>query len=347
MKLLDNSIYLSNIKTIFNKSGFDFGVFKHKNILITGGLGLIGSAIVDLLTVSNDINNIFCNIFIADLHEELFKQKYSGRKNVFFIQYNALESYTFNEQFDFIVNCAGIANPNLYVSKPVETTLSNLNGIINIMKYSIDHSGVRIVTISSSEIYGIKTDLSPFVESKQGLIDFSNIRSSYAVGKIAVESLCRSYASEYGVNVCCARPGHVFGPSASRNDTRVSSAFCYLAAEKKPLELYGDGCQQRSYLYSLDCAIAILLILVKGESGESYNVGHTEETTVRTICEYIAKCANVPLKIGKQINKKDTSNPMDFCTLDSSKLFSLGFKPVFSVRDAIEHTIAILEELRE
>ena len=345
MKLLDNSNYLLNIKQLLDKSDFDFNVFSGKNILVTGGLGLIGSAVVDILLKLDDFKHVVCSVFIADLNKDGFDKKYNGFKNVNFIQYNALENFDFKEHYDFIINCAGIANPNLYVSKPVETTLSSLNGILNILKYANDNKDVRIVTTSSSEVYGVKADCNPFIENKYGLIDFDNIRSSYAVGKIVTESLCRSYASEYGLNVCFVRPGHIFGPSASRNDTRVSSAFCYLAVEKKPLELYGDGCQRRSYLYSLDCALAILTVLVKGKSGESYNIGHIEETTVRVLCEYISDFAKVPLKIGSKSNTKETSNPMDFCTLDSRKLFSLGFKPAFSVREAIEQTITILQDL--
>ena len=345
MRLIDNLHYTDSIKKLFHESDFEFDIFKNKAILVTGGLGLIGSAIVDILIKLESLENISCKIYVADLNKNVFEEKYSNVNNLYFIQYNALENYTFSQDFDYIINCAGIANPDLYVSKPVETTLSSLNGILNILKYAISNKKVKIVNISSSEVYGIKTDCNPFLEDKYGLINFDSIRSSYAVGKIASESLCKSYSKEYEINVCCARPGHIFGPTASKSDARVSSAFCYLAVEKKPLELYGDGSQKRSYLYSLDCALAILTILIKGKSGECYNVGHVEETTVRELCEYISQCANVPLKIGNKSTTKEISNPMNFCTLDSKKLFDLGFKPIFSVFESIRETIIILRSM--
>lgn len=345
MLLIENKTYINDIEKALKASKIDFSCFNNKKVLITGGLGLIGSAIVDVLLQVALKQELDIKIYIADINKSVFDIKYSGCKNVFFIYYDATKTYDFEDDFAFVVNCAGIANPNLYVSKPVETTLSNVNGISNVLNIGIRNKDAKIVTTSSSEVYGTKTVVDPFVENKYGVVDFDNIRSSYAVGKIVMESLCRSYASEYGVNIACVRPGHIFGPGASKNDTRVSSAFCCLAAENKPLKLYSDGSQERSYLYSIDCAIAILYVLLFGKSGEAYNVGHKDITSVRTLCNYISDYAKVSLEIGERDTTVASSNPMDYCALDSNKLFNLGFAPTFGVKEAIEHTISIIKEM--
>ena len=114
------------------------------------------------------------------------------------------------------------------------------------------------IYISSSEVYGIKNTLNRFLESDYGFVDVDDVRSSYPISKRTAELLCHSYSSEYDIDTVIVRPGHVYGPSASIHDNRVSSVFAYRAAQGLDLNLKSSGLQKRSYIYSVDCAFAIL-----------------------------------------------------------------------------------------
>ena len=130
---------------------------------------------------------------------------------------------------DYIISGAGLASPELYTEKPVETILSNFDGVHALLNYSKNNGTQRLLYISSSEVYGNKKTVESFMEGDYGEVDIDNIRSSYTVAKRASEMLCKSYASEFGVDCVIARPGHIYGPSAKKADKRISSDFAFKA----------------------------------------------------------------------------------------------------------------------
>ena len=337
--ILENKIYVDDLLKACNS--IDLSSLKGTRILITGGLGLIGSAIVDFFHISN----LNIKIFIADINESAYKQKYEKCSDIIYIKYNALEDINFYFKFDYIINCAGLASPELYVTKPVETILSNFNGLLNLLKYAKINKVKRLLYVSSSEVYGIKESFDSFVETEFGSININDIRSSYSEAKRASEVLCKSFSSEYGVSTVIVRPGHIFGPTASPNDKRISSAFCYAAANNENLYMKSSGMQKRSYCYSVDCALQIILVLLKGRNSESYNIGHSEITTIKEMASIVAKAGNVNLMIDQTENKDNFDNPMNNSSLNISKLKKLGYNEVFSVEEGLAHTVQILKEI--
>lgn len=344
MDLFRSELYVNDLKkTIFS---IDLKSFYGKTFLITGGLGLVCSAIVDLLIDANLEYDADIKIYVADINSSLFETKYSNKENVFFINYNSINQIDFSFDVDFIIVGAGLANPNLYVSKPIETMLSNANGVRNLLEYAKKHSAKRVLYISSSEIYGKNEYGRPFLETDLSCFDTNNIRSSYACTKSFCELLCKSYAAEVNSNTVIVRPGHIFGPSASPFDTRVSSDFCFKAARGENIILKSSGLQTRSYCYSLDCAKAILTVLLHGKKGESYNISNEEQISIKQLSEFIAKCGGVDLlyTCPKEIEAK-VFNPMNNSCLDCTKLFNLGYRPSFCYEKGIDHTIKIIKDL--
>lgn len=340
MKLLDIQTYLDDLNRIFKD---DHSIFFGKKFLITGGLGLIGSAIVDYLLFLNIFKKAGIHITIADINEKRYRETYSFYKNVDYVFYNACCDINFDIDFDYIVHCAGIASPNKYVENPVETIDSHVVGIRNILN-KIKGKKTVLLYVSSSEIYG-KNARSESNEKSYGVLDVDNIRSSYAISKQMCEMICKSYHYEFKNKVIIIRPGHVFGPTASHNDSRVSSLFCFNGANRKNIVLKSDGSQIRSYCYSLDCVAAILFLLVRGVFGESYNVGAKEKISISDMATFIASASNVELiRLCPTASDRKRFNPMEDSSLDSKKIESLGFKFLFSSKEGFEHTIRILRE---
>lgn len=339
MKLLESELYRKDIKKCLDN--IDLSMLSGKSLFITGGLGLIGSAIVDILILSGNVETIY----VGARNFNKFIERYGELENVKYIEYDALKDLKLDIKFDYVIHGAGLASPELYTSKPVETILSNINGINNLLEYLKNNKTGRLLYISSSEVYGEKKTGDPFKEEIYGKINIDNIRASYAVAKKASEMLCKSYCSEYNIDVVIARPGHIFGPSAKCGDRRVSSDFSFCAASGKDLVLKSPGLQKRSYCYSLDCAVQILTVLLKGEKGESYNIGHDEVITIRQMASILAKSGNVQmLAETPSEEEKIVFNPMDNSALNNDKVKTLGYKDSFSIEESLSHTVSILKE---
>lgn len=321
--------------------------FFGKSFLITGGLGLIGSVIVDYLIYLNIEKNAGIKMTVADINEDYFKTKFGDCDCVSFLYLDARQQESIPGDYDYIVHCAGIASPELFVSKPVDTLLSHFNGTLSALEYCRKHPNTSMVYISSSEVYGQKDWSDSFTEDRFGVIDGNSLRSSYSLTKKAAELTCHSYASQYGVKVKMVRPGHIFGPGATRKDKRISSQFCFDAADGKDLVLKSDGSQLRSYCYSLDCAAAILFLLLNGVNGETYNVGAKQKTTILQMAEMISELSGVRLiKVQATAQEKAAFNPMSDSSLDSSKLEALGFHYSFDAKTGFDHTIKILKAMK-
>jgi nucleoside-diphosphate-sugar epimerase len=157
--------------------------------------------------------------------------------------------------------------------------------------------------------------------------------------------MCASYQAEYGVNFNIVRLGHIYGPSASRSDKRVSSDFAFKAATGENLVLKSEGKQIRSYCYSLDCASAVLSVLTSGETGEAYNISNKNSIiNIRQMAECLATAGNVELIFDLPTQSEASAfNPMDNSSLDSSKLESLGWHGIFDAKTGLAHTVRILK----
>lgn len=341
MSILDDELYRKDLTRAAER--IDLHGLKNKTILVTGGLGLICSAIIDLLVVAGKRESLNICIYLAARSRERFDRKYANCSGIRFVDYDARKPISFEMKPDYILCGAGVASPERYTAEPVETMLSNLSGIRNLLDYAKNKGTKRVLYISSSEVYGRKQTDDSFSEDRYGSIDLDSVRSSYAVAKQASELLCRSYLAEYGVDTVIVRPGHIFGPTASETDRRISSDFAYKAAKSIPLEMKSSGLQKRSYCYCVDAAAAILTVLLKGRAGEAYNICTEEVLTIQEMARICAQAGKVPISYAEPTKDEiQAFNPMRNSSLSCAKLSDLGFCGCFTVREGLEHTVEIL-----
>lgn len=306
--------------------------------LVTGASGLIGRALVEFLLERGD------SVIAAARSAAKFAM-YENLPRFRFLPYDATRHFVFDVQVDVVVHAASPASPNLFVGSPVETMMANIYGVDQILKYAVKHP-CKVVYVSSSEVYGKATPRqNGFLEEDSGYVDILSSRSSYPMGKRAAETLCASYASEYGVDVSIVRPGHIYGPTASESDGRVSSLWPRMAARGEDIVMKSDGAQIRSYTYSKDCASAIVEVALRGKSGEAYNIANPDVAcSIRELAETIAECAGVQVRMEIPSGAEAQAfNPMNNSLLDASKLAALGWTAEYDVRSGIEDTIAKLK----
>ena len=257
MIVFDSKQWLSDVDEVI-QSLPELSEMAGKSVLITGAAGLICSSVVDILFRYNDTHDVPIHIYAAGRWPEEMTGRFGGlvdRDDFSFVVYDAARTDNhLDVHADYIIHGASNAFPGLIVKEPVETMLSNFTGMKYLLDYAKSAGTKRILYISSSEVYGEKEGSEPFREGQYGYIDLLNPRNSYSVGKRAAETLCASYAAEYGVESVIVRPGHIYGPTASPQDNRVASAWAYAAARGEDIVMKSDGAQLRSYCYCLDCA---------------------------------------------------------------------------------------------
>lgn len=322
-----------------------------RSVMITGAAGLICSAVTDILIRYNETHEEKIRILAAGRWPEEMTARfgeYCGREYFQFVKYDAVRSDNeISIAADYIIHGASNAFPGLVMAEPVETMAGNFNGMNFLLGYAREHGTKRLLYISSSEVYGKKESAEPFKEGEYGFIDLLDPRNSYSVSKRAAETLCVSYASEYGIESVIVRPGHIYGPTASPQDNRVSSAFAYSAARGEDIVMKSDGSQLRSYCYCLDCASAILKVLIKGENCHAYNISNSSSIiSIKEMAQLLADSAGVTLRQeDASSEEKKGFNPMSNSSLESTSLEGLGWKGIFDAPTGFGHTVGILKDM--
>lgn len=305
------------------------------NILITGATGLIGSCLVDLL-----MRHSFCHIYAMGRNSQRAEQRFADywqQPRFHFIRHDICQSLECTENFHYIIHAASNASPNFFQQSPVEVMKSNLNGLCQLVEYGLAHHMQRMLYVSSGEVYG-EGDGSVFTEESSGHIDILSPRACYPSSKRAAETLCAAYIQEYGADIVIARPCHTYGPYFTESDNRVYAQFIRNILNDEDIVMKSRGEQFRSWLYVVDCAVAMLLLLTKGNSGEAYNVANEESNiTIRQLAEEIAKIGNK--KVVFDLAENGNTTPITKAVFSTEKLNQLGWKPLFSIEEGLAHTI--------
>lgn len=349
MSIYDSKRWISDLDEIISVLP-ELEELSGKSVFITGCTGLICSAVTDVLLRRNLVCEDKITILAAGRSEERVRARFApyDKEEWFrFVPYDAASMHnTFPEKCDYIIHGASNASPNKITKEPVETMAGNFIGMKLLLEYARRENVKRVLYVSSSEVYGRKEGSKPFQEEEYGFIDILNSRSSYSVGKRAAETLCASYADEYGVDSVIVRPGHIYGPTAVESDNRVSSAWAYSAARGQNIVMKSAGSQIRSYCYCLDCASAILTVLLRGVKVQAYNISNPDSIiSIRDVAELLTEASGTELRMELPTEaEKKGFNPMMNSSLDAAKLMALGWKGAFDARRGFAHTIEILRE---
>jgi UDP-glucuronate decarboxylase len=299
-------------------------------ILITGGAGFIGSHLCERLL--GEGNEVLClDNFFTGRRENIFHLLDNPRFEL--IRHDVTEPILL--EVDQIYNLACPASPVHYQYNPVKTVKTSVMGAINMLGLA-KRVRARILQASTSEVYGDPL-VHPQTEDYWGNVNPIGLRSCYDEGKRLAETLMTDYHRQNNVDIRIARIFNTYGPRMLEDDGRVVSNFIVQALRGKPLTLYGEGEQTRSFCYVDDLIEGLIRLMNVDNLHEPVNLGNPGEFTIKQLAEEVIKVCEseseftyMPLPADDPRQRKpDITRAQN----------SLGWNPTIPLREGLKKTV--------
>ena len=308
-----------------------------KRILITGGVGFIGSHLCEKLL--NQGNEVVCvdNFFTG------------SKKNIVHLLGNPLFEVIRHDvcfplyvEVDEIYNLACPASPIHYQHDPVQTTKTSVHGAINMLGLA-KRVKAKIFQASTSEVYGDPT-IHPQIESYWGNVNPIGPRSCYDEGKRCAETLFFDYKRQHNMDIKVARIFNTYGPNMHPNDGRVVSNFIVQALKGENITIYGDGKQTRSFCYVDDLVEAFVRFMdTKNGFTGPMNLGNPNEFTMLELAELTLELTNSKSKIiYQELPTDDPKQRQPDISLAKDKI---NWEPKVQLKEGLKKTIEYFEKV--
>lgn len=304
-----------------------------KTILVTGGAGFLGSHLCEALVKCGSTVICVDNLGTGRL-ENLSGLK--GNRRFKFIKHDIRDPLKVKGKIDRVFHLASYASPPYYQTKSIETLMTNSLGTYNTLEFCRLKKSRYLVT-STSEAYG-DPQVHPQKETYWGNVNPIGIRSCYDEAKRFAEALTMEYVRKHGLDARIIRIFNTYGPRLQKDDGRVISNFINQCLEKKPITIYGDGTQTRSFCYVSDQVEGLLAAMDCGAArGEAINIGNPEEFTVAEAAKIIKEMTSSPSKIKHIALPKDDPARRKPDITKAKKMF--GWQPKVKLREGLKYTI--------
>ena len=325
---------------------------ENRCILITGASGLICRLIVDVLMYRNENFGMNCTVFAIGRNTDKAKKMFA---DIWDNELFKFSSHDINKpleleigKVEYVVHMASNTHPIAYSTDPIGTVSANVIGTNNLLEFAVEHNTIRFLFASSNEIYGEnRGDKEFFNEHYCGYIDCNTMRASYPESKRCGEALCQAYKKQKGLDVVIPRLTRTYGPTMLVTDTKAVSQFIRKAIAGENIVLKSAGTQYYSYTYVADAVSGLLTVLLKGESGEAYNIADEKsDIMLKDLAAILAQIAGkeVVFELPDEIEKAGYSTATK-ARLDGSKLKALGWKAKYDIKSGMEKNIEILKDM--
>lgn len=302
-----------------------------KRVLVTGGAGFIGSHLCERL-IERGYEVLCADNFYTGTRDNI--KNLVKNPNFEVIRHDI--TFPLFVEVDEIYNLAAPASPVHYQFDPVQTTKTSVIGSINMLGLA-KRTKSKILLSSTSEVYGDPA-IHPQTEEYWGNVNPIGPRSCYDEGKRCAETLFFDYRRQYDMPIKVARIFNTYGPRMHPNDGRVVSNFIVQALQGKPLTIYGEGSQTRSFCY-VDELVDGLMRLMDTEHAVTgpINLGNPGEFTIKQLAELVIEMT------GSQSGIKNLPLPQDDPRQrqpDISKAkAALNWAPTTTLREGLKKTI--------
>lgn len=308
-----------------------------KRVLVTGGSGFLGSHLCAALLEQG--HEVICvDNFFSSARSNV--ERLLDNRRFELIRHDV--TFPLYVEVDEIYNLACPASPVHYQHDSVQTIKTCVHGAINMLGLA-KRLGARIFQASTSEVYG-DPSVHPQNESYWGNVNPIGLRSCYDEGKRCAEALFFSYHRQCHVEIKVGRIFNTYGPGMHPNDGRVVSNFIIQALRNKPITIYGDGRQTRSFCYVDDLIRCMTLFMASGPDFTGpMNMGNPGEFT---IAELAAKIIDISGSKSPVIHEPLPADDPERRQPDISLARAeLGWEPLVPLEKGLEKTIAYFDRL--
>jgi len=304
------------------------------NVLVTGGVGFIGSHVCERLL---DAGHTVCalddlnDFYDPSIKQNTLRELQSRAQSFAFVHADITNRIELNEvlssmPFDQIIHLAARAGVRPSLEQPALYQRVNVEGTVNLFEAARE-SGIKKITIaSSSSVYGINSKV-PFSEADP---IFSTI-SPYAASKLACEALGHVYHHVYGMDICMLRFFTVYGPR-QRPDLAIHK-FAKLMQTNQPITVFGDGSTSRDYTYVDDTVEGVIACTEREFGYEIINLGESQTVKLNRLIGLIESAMEIKAEINHQpVQPGDV--PITYANIEKAQRL-LGYNPKTQIEDGI------------
>ena len=300
-------------------------------MVLTGGAGFLGYHLSEIFLDRGDQVVCVDNLITG---AQANVDALSARRGFEFIRHDVSEPFTVDGEVDAVMHFASPASPKDYLDHPLATLRVGSDGTFNTLDLALAHDA-RYLVASTSEIYG-EPQVHPQPESYWGNVNPNGPRSVYDEAKRFAEAVTASYRRSMGVDTSIVRFFNTYGPRMRAEDGRVVSNFIVQALLGKPLTIYGDGSQTRSFGYVTDIAAGTVALLDSGHAGP-VNLGNPSEFTMIELADLVLELTGSSSDLSfEPLPQDDPTQRRPDITIARE---ALDWEPTTSLRDGLAPTI--------
>jgi dTDP-glucose 4,6-dehydratase len=307
-------------------------------VLVTGGAGFIGSHFCDRLLAEGHEVIVMDNLITGNAQN---LAHLAGRPEFTFVRYDVSNFIFVPGSVQAVVHLASPASPNPaspygYPQLPIQTLKAGALGTHNALGVARGHRA-RFLLASTSEIYG-NPETHPQDESYWGRVDPIGPRSVYDEAKRFAEAITMAYHRTHGIDTRIARIFNTYGPRMRRDDGRAVPNFITQALAGRPLTVYGDGAQTRSFCFIEDLVEGLYRLLIS-DVHDPVNLGNPDEITILELAEATNRLAGSRAGIAFHPERRDASDPDRRQPEISRARSELGWSPTIDLDTGLGRTI--------
>ena len=301
--------------------------------VVTGGAGFLGSHLCEYLLGKG--HRVLC---VDNLETSSLENIEHLRDDAFsFVNHDLIEHLEVDEPVDVVYHLAALASPIDYLRMPLHSLKTGSNGTHHALGLA-KWKRARFLLASTSEVYG-DPEVHPQPETYWGNVNPIGPRGVYDEAKRYAEALTMAYHRQQGVDTAVVRIFNTYGPRMRANDGRAIPTFLRQALEGKPVTVFGDGSQTRSFCYVDDLIRGIVLL---GESHEHLpvNLGNPDEKTLVELAQTILRLTGSSSEIVYEALPVDDPQVRQPDITRATQI--LGWAPEIALEDGLRKTIASL-----
>ena len=304
--------------------------------VVTGGAGFLGSHLCDKL-LAEGWQVLALDNFITGAKENL--SHLAKNKRFKFQKADVIKPLKVTGKVEYVLHFASPASPPDYLKHPLETMMVGSTGTKNALDLALNKKAKFLIS-STSECYG-DPEVSPQHEEYWGYVNPVGPRAVYDEAKRFSEAMTMAYHRYHKVDTHIVRIFNTYGPRMRLNDGRALPNFVYQALSNKPMTVYGDGQQTRSFCYVDDLIEGIYRLMMSKEHLPT-NVGNPQEMTILEFAEHIRKHFQNPPPIVFEPLPQD--DPKRRCPDISKAKRLLNWEPKVELEEGLEKTLAYFKE---